>query len=1313
MTFSGSSVTQWNDKSGNGKNTTSYAGTPTVNASAINGRQAITLNGSSSLTGNLTGSGNTLTVCIVGIQGSGCATDGGLLCFGRPGYSDWQDSGSFTIEEGQLSGSMFSTRASLSTQRTTTGVNTPFIYILIFDGTYANTYTNGTSQTPTSSSGSFAFTEYKIGTRAGNTANVFWTGFIGEALVYNSALTTSERQQVEGYLAHKWGLTPPSSTVPASIPGCQLWLDGADPTGTGTPPADGATISTWNDKSGNGRNSPANSTGAIFAANSLNGNGALNFTAQGRYYVTPSFVPSSTNAPTIFLVAQQTGYTNGNSDIIGAIVGSPPWATFDIFGSAGTFIARLDMYNNQGENGAISIASPVIISIVGSGAPSYSVSMFANGTLNVTFTGDSGNPMSVSTGFNIGANAGFIGKIYEIIMYNTALTTTQRQTIETYLAKKWGIGSTPTIPSSHPFSSIRPHLRTFQPIDVPGCQLWLDAADSSTITLGTGSNVASWRDKVNGYAVANSSAAYQPVYSQGTIRFIGSIRPSYLDIPTLTIGSSAFSIFFVIQNTGPASGNGSVPIFFWPLSGNGSGALSMTGWIDINVQGVSISISSTLLKNQYYIISYTFGVTSNFEQLYANGISIGTNQKGSAYVASLYRLGTIDSSQTTLLSDGNIGEMLVYNTALTTSERQQVEGYLAHKWGLSLYLPVISPLSIPGCQLWLDGADSSTVTGTTTVTEWRDKSGNARHLGVGSGTTSYSSNAIQLANSYMFVTNPVDLSKVTVFIITKSTGGNNQTVFTARPNSGWSWNSFDGFGFYIDTTVPRIRFYGDSNNLSQFNVNTSTTRLFSFQSSGTSINSWLEGTSQSGATLASTRTSTAQGFAIGAEWNRDQNAYINIAATASLYEIIVYNSDVTTAQRQQVEGYLARKWGISISATLPSPHSFKSFPPASVPSPPAAIASVTLTSLSTSGGTINWTSTNANGYRWYVGTGAGSGQVASGIITNGSTLTTTVTYTFVSGTLYYAWVIPYNRDGLGPTTISASASIGVASATGGTIVSSGGFTYHVFTSSGSLVVTGVTSMNYLVVGGGGGGGDRHGGGGGGGGVLSGSWSASTTTYTVTVGAGGIHGATSEDGQIPYGSPGGAGSKGGDSAVSGTGISVTAYGGGGGGTYDGNPGGTVGSGGGGGGQNLSGVAGTAGQGNAGGSGLLPGAGGGGGAGGAGVAANTGTGGIGTSSFSTHLLAVGYGTTFAVPTSPNIVISGGVAYIAGGGGGCAGTSPGPGGNGGLGGGGRGDWTDSFISAGTPNTGGGGGGTRSDLGLLYSIGRDGGSGLVLVWY
>jgi hypothetical protein len=43
------------------------------------------------------------------------------------------------------------------------------------------------------------------------------------------------------------------------------------------------------------------------------------------------------------------------------------------------------------------------------------------------------------------------------------------------------------------------------------------------------------------------------------------------------------------------------------------------------------------------------------------------------------------------LLNGYISEILVYNTALNTSQRQAIEGYLAWKWGLNGSLPITHP----------------------------------------------------------------------------------------------------------------------------------------------------------------------------------------------------------------------------------------------------------------------------------------------------------------------------------------------------------------------------------------------------------------------------------------------------------------------------------------------------------------------------------------------------------------------------------------------------------------------------------------------
>ena len=232
------------------------------------------------------------------------------------------------------------------------------------------------------------------------------------------------------------------------------------------------------------------------------------------------------------------------------------------------------------------------------------------------------------------------------------------------------------------------------------------------------------------------------------------------------------------------------------------------------------------------------------------------------------------------------------------------------------------------------------------------------------------------------------------------------------------------------------------------------------------------------------------------------------------------------------------------------------------------------------------------------------------------------------------------------------------------------------------------STDYLVIAGGGSGGSRAGGGGGAGGYLtSTAYLKPSTTYTITVGAGGA---------AVYSMPSTRGNTGTNSVLSGTGITtVTSIGGGGGGVYPGSTGltATTGGSGGGGGSILgstsgAGAAGTSGQGNAGGDGATSAynGGGGGGAGSAGSQGTVSAGGTGGSGLASS-------------------ITGSSVTRAGGGGGSpAGSASGGGGAGGA-------YPNGNGTAGTVNTGGGGGGARnaSDTSNVYS--GAGGSGVVIL--
>lgn len=259
-------------------------------------------------------------------------------------------------------------------------------------------------------------------------------------------------------------------------------------------------------------------------------------------------------------------------------------------------------------------------------------------------------------------------------------------------------------------------------------------------------------------------------------------------------------------------------------------------------------------------------------------------------------------------------------------------------------------------------------------------------------------------------------------------------------------------------------------------------------------------------------------------------------------------------------------------------------------------------------------------------------------------------------------------------------------AQGGTITTSGGYTYHTFTASGTFVANRSLQVEALVIAGGGGSPDNVGAGSGAGGVITSSVQALPAAYQVVIGAGGA-------------GAGGPGSNGFNSSA----LGLSAVGGGRGGTWTNGAGQTGGSGGGGAGYTGAGGSPTSGQGFAGGAGsggpTYGGSGGGGGAGGAGgnaVSYDGGTGGAGTSAFSTWATATSTG------------VSG--AYAGGGGGGSynpyfTGTYPG-----GSGGGGGGTGNNSAAGGnGTANTGSGGGGGGPNGG----DGGSGGSGLVIIRY
>ena len=476
-----SSVTAWTDKSGKGNNPTFSGTNPSYNSvtkviTTANANQQFTVPAASIQ--QSAGSGSLFLV--YGDQQTGGGNSSGynaLWGTAGPGERFYQTlqapTNSYAIN------GPFSPSGTVSAALATTNT-------LLYNMNYTyNSSTGDLRINGTTLSSSYQGTPIPSGalTLSGTGWGVVANVRLYEVISYKGAtlLTTPQIQQIEGYLAQKWGLTanlPPGhpgltqtiytsnynaknpgiATTPSramtnlpytnlfsptssSIGACQLWLDGTDTAGTGTPPANGTTVSTWVDKSGNGRNAVAVVAGTYSSAQK-------SITFSGTNYYNSSYTAAPTSE-TLFVVFNLT--TNAGPFMIsGAACGGRSAATYTITRFAG----GANCYSWGGvTTDTITTGVNTLGVIVTDGTNNYAslqASLTLSGPGSVSYTGGVTTYIGAHSGPNYLTN----GYIYEVIAYNSVLGTTQRQLVEGYLAWKWGFTS--NIPSTHPFKSVPP-----------------------------------------------------------------------------------------------------------------------------------------------------------------------------------------------------------------------------------------------------------------------------------------------------------------------------------------------------------------------------------------------------------------------------------------------------------------------------------------------------------------------------------------------------------------------------------------------------------------------------------------------------------------------------------------------------------------------------------------------------------------------------------------------------------------------------------------------------------------------------------------
>jgi len=231
---------------------------------------------------------------------------------------------------------------------------------------------------------------------------------------------------------------------------------------------------------------------------------------------------------------------------------------------------------------------------------------------------------------------------------------------------------------------LRPRASGFNPKSIAGLQLWLDAADSSTISTGTG--VSEWRDKsATGSKWAQATGNDQPATGTATMNgrnvlvFDGTSDSLSATTPLST--SMPLTMFFVQRiitatQFGMSYTSGTVTAHF---------DLRQT---QFNAR-LNILANSTTLINEASgtregvndILAMTFP-SSGDNTIYRNGSQLSlTSTTARPILTGTHYIGRRSDG---FYANIQVAEIIAYSTQLSDTDRRTVEAYLGKKWGITV-----------------------------------------------------------------------------------------------------------------------------------------------------------------------------------------------------------------------------------------------------------------------------------------------------------------------------------------------------------------------------------------------------------------------------------------------------------------------------------------------------------------------------------------------------------------------------------------------------------------------------------------------------
>jgi hypothetical protein len=237
-----------------------------------------------------------------------------------------------------------------------------------------------------------------------------------------------------------------------------------------------------------------------------------------------------------------------------------------------------------------------------------------------------------------------------------------------------------------------------------GLALWLDANDANSFTLGANGAVSFWGDKsgnsrngVNLFGTvqrqANTFNGKPSVYfNYGAISSADNAFTGTNAATTVTV----FNVYRFPQGTAQ-SVTRHLQMGGTMLMVNGEGLAAAGHVRSVSSSWESSTAMNVLPSNTNMMLYAQQAPTLNTMILNGNEAAKATGGAGRPTwynVNGRWYIGLGGSTNAEM--NGNVAEMAVFLGAMTTEDRQKVEGYLAHKWGLADKLPAAHPYKAAG-----------------------------------------------------------------------------------------------------------------------------------------------------------------------------------------------------------------------------------------------------------------------------------------------------------------------------------------------------------------------------------------------------------------------------------------------------------------------------------------------------------------------------------------------------------------------------------------------------------------------------------------